>query len=352
MKITMLYGQWAQNIGNAFFNLGGEYVFEKAVPGAHIYRIMDQPNYRTLHNKFNGNPKNFWDPISTIDTDLVVLQGPVLNSWFGLSWESTLKNLFQRNKKYALHSASFFKFTEKELADVRTFLKKYPPAFISTRDSNAHDIIKSWELEIPLIDGIDAGFFVNLAYQPPKTIEGEQLIALNFDRYPEPELIAAEKEDPDIIIGQSSYDIIIPKRLNQSAAKSKVRAYVSELFDNRKLPSMLDKYKVVRPEHRFFPHMTKKIYKRSNSFSSDDPFTYLTCYANAAVTLSDRVHACVATLAYGNRAMLFTPSPRSALFERVGAKAIKTKCVKLDPTELAQLQQSHIGAIARVLRDI
>ena len=119
MKIAMLHGQWAQNIGNAFFNLGGEYVFQAADPKAQIYRIMDQPNYRTLHNKFDGNPKNFWDPASVIDTDLLILQGPVLNSWLSLSWENTLNKLFQRKRKYALHSASFFKFTKHEFAIVR-----------------------------------------------------------------------------------------------------------------------------------------------------------------------------------------------------------------------------------------
>jgi len=52
--------------------------------------------------------------------------------------------------------------------------------------------------------------------------------------------------------------------------------------------------------------------------------------ANTCLTLGDRVHACVITLAYGNPAMLFTPSPRSRLFDRVGLNDIRTKPVTLD----------------------
>ena len=347
MKIAMLHGQWAQNIGNAFFNLGGEYIFENAAPSASIFRIMDQPNYRTLHNKFKGNPDTFWDPIANIDTDLVVLQGPVLNAWFPLSWEKTIKALHARGAGYALHSCSFFKFTETEFTTVHHFLEKYPPLFISTRDSNAYEKIKSWGLDTPLIDGIDAGFFVNKAYTPPHLYEDEKVVTFNFDRYPEPNL----SEDPHglISISDRSYKLQSPRLLQKYSAQSKVRAYLGELFDNRQLPQKLGPYKIIRPEHRFFPHVTKKIYKRPAAYASDEPYTYLTNYANSVLTLSDRVHACVATLAYGGSAMLFTPSPRAGLFERIGASNIKREPTSITKSELEQQQDKHIEAIRAVL---
>lgn len=154
------------------------------------------------------------------------------------------------------------------------------------------------------------------------------------------------------MIGDSSYRLKIPKNLQAGAAKSKIYAYLSELFDRRALPEKLGGCTIIRPEHRFFPHVTKKIYKRGLAFASDEPYTYLTAYANSTVTLSDRVHACVATLAYGNRAMLFTPSPRSALFERVGVKQIKDRCVEIEPASLNELQKQHIDSISNALSSI
>lgn len=91
---------------------------------------------------------------------------------------------------------------------------------------------------------------------------------------------------------------------------------------------------ILRPEHRFNPHVTWKIYKQINAVASDEPFTYFNVYAHTVLTLSDRVHACVATLAYGNPAMLFTPSLRSALFDRLGLSEIRQRPVVLDPAQL------------------
>ena len=256
MKIALIHGQWAQNIGNAFFNLGGEYVFEQAAPSSTVYRIMDQPNYRLCIISSKATPKNFWDPISSLATDLVILQGPVLNSWLALSWEKTIRTLHDRGIKYAFHSSSFFKFTEREYETVQNFLLKYPPKFISTRDSSAYQILAEWDMGIPLIDGIDSGFFINRAYTPPHLYEDERVLTFNFDRYPEPYLT----EDPHglISIGDHSYELQSPRLLQKYSAQSKVRAYLAEIFDNRQLPQRLGPYKIIRPEHRFFPHMTKK----------------------------------------------------------------------------------------------
>ena len=56
-KVAIVSGQWGQNIGNAFFNLGGMHVMEQ-VFGQVSCIFQDQPNYRTLHNKFKGNPES------------------------------------------------------------------------------------------------------------------------------------------------------------------------------------------------------------------------------------------------------------------------------------------------------
>ncbi len=91
-------------------------------------------------------------------------------------------------------------------------------------------------------------------------------------------------------------------------------------------PTHVGAMRIVRPRHRTNPHLPLLLYGEANCVASDEPYTYLTVYANTALTLSDRVHACVASMAYGNEAMLFNPrTKRASLFDAVGAASIGTR---------------------------
>lgn len=350
MNIAIVGGQWGQNIGNAFFNLGGMYVFESIGP-SNVGFFQDQPNYRTLHNKFNGNPKNYIDLISRMKIDYVVLQGPVLNAWLRQSWETAFKELKKRDIKIIFHSCAFFKFTDKEINHVRKFFNDFPPHMVVTRDPETFKILNSFGVVKNIRSGIDAGFFVNKAH---KTFDiKDEYFVMNFDRYPEPNLeldinkINKNKnETREILINEKKWFISIPKFQNNLSHKSKIKAYIGDLLDRRRLKEKFDGMSIIRTEHRFFPHITNKIYKNPNSTASDEPWTYLNIYSNASFTLSDRVHACVATLSYGNSAMLFTPSPRKALFDRLKLSNISNELVKLDADYLKNEQDAHIQWIS------
>lgn len=346
-RVALVGGQWAQNVGNAFFNLGGEYVLQQVFGPGSVGFFQDQPNYRTLHNKFNGNPKNYVDFVRDLDIDYLVLQGPVLNGWMRVSWEETFKALRAKGVKIILLSCAFFKFRESEISAVKSFLEEYPPALISTRDNRSYEILKDWIPDVPKYNGIDSGFFLNRCVVPFRTRSDSPYVAINFDRYPEPSL---SLQDPGskynsrrIEIEGRTYFASVPKFLDKYAHKGKIIGYFADLFDRRKLPGEFDGRRIVRPEHRFFPHVTHKIYRQPNATASDEPWTYINIYANAEFTLSDRVHACVATLAFGHPAMLFTPSPRAALFGRLGLEAIREQLVELDLSRLREEQDAEIA---------
>ena len=61
----------------------------------------------------------------------------------------------------------------------------------------------------------------------------------------------------------------------------------------------------------------------------DTPPGFLIAYANSLLTLSNRVHANVATLSYGNKAMYFSDSKRAKLLDRVGLNEIYNKPMSL-----------------------
>lgn len=295
-----------------------------------------------------GNPRNYVDFLQYLDVDYLVLQGPVMNSWMQISWEETFKALRKSKVKIILLSCAFFKFRDSEIAAVKSFLEEYPPHLISTRDDRTYDIIKSWLPRVPKYNGIDSGFFLNRCVTPFRTKPEKPYITVNFDRYPEP-TISTTPLDPkrfnirSVELEGQSYYLGVPKFLDRYAHKGKIIGYFADLADRRKLPESLNNNAIVRPEHRFFPHVTHKIYRQPNATASDEPWTYISIYANSQFTISDRVHACVATLTYGKPAMLFTPSPRAALFKRLGLSQIKERLVSLNLDHLEQEQEYQIS---------
>ncbi len=335
VRATIVSGFWAQNIGNAFFNLGGQYAIEQVLGKGSAQFIQDQPGYWTLN--FRKNPKNAYDLIADANVEYLILQGPVLSQIYRKLWMSTLEQCMRRGVKIVLLGAALFRYSEEEIRDVREMLKLFPPHLVSTRDQESYDAIH--DIVPRCYAGIDSAFFVPHVYQPVPLCS--PIMVNNFDRFPEPRIETSS--DTDFKAGENCYliswqgkqiSISFPKSLYRFG-KGKVRCYLGSLIDCRKLNDEFLGHKIIRPEHRFSPHIKVKIYKRPNSIVSDEPFTYLTLYGNSALTLSDRVHACVATLAYGNPAMLFSLSPRTRIFDRLGISNIRNSpmTISLDKLE-------------------
>ena len=89
-----------------------------------------------------------------------------------------------------------------------------------------------------------------------------------------------------------------------------------------------------------------------NILISDIPDDYLHLYANTSATYSDRVHACIATLAFGNAARLFLSTPRAHLFDRVGAGDITQRLVRLDMDRLRAEKARQVDALRAILEEV
>ena len=57
-KVAYVGGYWGTNIGNAFFNIGADYVLKKVFGDENVKIIMDQPGYIQSFSKTKKNPKN------------------------------------------------------------------------------------------------------------------------------------------------------------------------------------------------------------------------------------------------------------------------------------------------------
>lgn len=340
-RVALVSGFWGQNIGNAFFNIGGKWILEKVFGVGNVAFIQDQPGYRTFHKQSRGNPRNAFDLIGHLDIDYLVLQGPLLTSTYRALWQKTFERLRRRKVKIILLGAAFFKYTQAELVAVRPFLEEFPPAVIVTRDSVTHKILTDWGFDA--YDGIDSAFFVPLAL-PKLALDIEPYVTLTFDRWPEPTIaIGSHKQSKQAFLLDGEYwSISKPSIATKLADLGKAEAYLGHLMDRRVLPDRLGNYHVIRPEHRSNPHITWKIYKHPRSLVSDEPFSYAALYSSAALTMTDRVHAAILTLAYGNAAMLFTPTPRSSVFSRFGLRVIGEEPVRISADRLGEEQAGEL----------
>lgn len=351
-KVALVYGFWGQNIGNAFFNIGGRWILDQIFPEAHIFEIQDQPGYRTFNRNRRGNPKNDVGLLKSIEADYIVLQGPIFTETFDILWRDTLQTLTERGTKIILLSAAFFRYTEKEIAAARRVLDDFPPALISTRDLQSYELIKDHAEHT--YAGIDSAFFVPKAYTPPNLLL-DPYITLNFDQYPEPKITVAKPQqlsgnfDCRFEYLDRDWGLKIPRFQNRMSKAGQWQCYLGAFLDFRKLPAEVDGLKVVRPEHRVNPDMIWKIYSQPNGLSSDEPYTYFTIYSQTQLTLSDRVHACVTTLAYGRPAMMFHPTPRGHIFERVGVKDIRKHPVQLDMDYLETERQKELDFLRQAV---
>jgi hypothetical protein len=151
----------------------------------------------------------------------------------------------------------------------------------------------------PSIKGIDCGFFLPHAYSP-FALELPPYAVVNFDGAPEPALD-------------------------------------------------LQGLRVIRTHHECFGPTDPGLAKAPDTMISDIPFDYLSLYAQAEEVHSDRVHACVAALAYGRRARLYNATPRGHLFEAAGAGDVRRQLVSLDGAALETTRQAQIEHVRRIL---
>ena len=63
---------------------------------------------------------------------------------------------------------------------------------------------------------------------------------------------------------------------------------------------------------------------------------------------SDRVHACIPTLAFGNKARLFSNSPRIALLENAKIPDVRERLVSIEG--LKEMQDKQIAFLASLLQ--
>ena len=348
-KIAYCTGFWCTNIGNAFFSLGVEYALKKLFGNENVTLVSDLQTYTDGIGKRLYPDKNQLEYISRLDVDYLVLAGPVLSKYFLPLWEKNLLRLEERGIRYILLSAGMMKMTDDAMKECRDFFMHHPPYIFASRDEKTFEAFG--EYADHAYNGICFSFFTPDYYTPCR-MTGSRYMVLNFDKISEPEITAGGESGFEF--EGVTYKITETGLLTKTAKKtdrfSDALIYAQSFLPQKQRESRIGDFEVIRTDHRFHPHYRSKIYAQPNSFCADLPYGYLNLYANAALTLSDRVHACAVTLAYGHSAMLFAETNRKGLLERVGATEITNKPVKLDLNKLEEEKTAMLNWLRAVLK--
>ncbi|MBL4697611.1 MAG: polysaccharide pyruvyl transferase family protein [Phycisphaerales bacterium] len=348
-RIGVLTGYWSTNIGNAFFQLGAVYALQQAYPQAHVFPIGDQAGYWKTSK---GNPKNSIDYAKHLDLDALVILGPYIRPEMSGIVSDLIRTQHEKGAKIIVLAAGMMQYDKGTIELSRSLMKECPPHIFTTRDTETYDALG--DLAEFSFDGVDVATFVSDLF-PKIPTDIEPYIALNFDQIPEPVInpdsVFTGRVDRSFCFEDQTWNVRHPKRRTELCYKHRAYIFLDSMLGLNTGPERIDGKLVVRTDHRYNPFLMKKNYRAPMMYSGDVPYSYLNIYANTDLTISNRVHACVATTAYGNPAMLFTRSPRAYLLKRLGLDRIKDEPQRVDLGFLSDEKLKLIAWLGDRLRE-
>lgn len=351
MKVAYCTGFWCTNIGNGFFSLGVAHVLKQILGNENVTMVSDYQTYTTSYGRRVFPHKNQLDYIAKLDVDYIVLAGPVLSKYFLSLWKDTLLALKERGVGYMILSCGTMKLDAASKIEIKKFFDACPPYIFTSREADTYQAFGSHAINA--YDGICFSFFAPDYYSPCKVDFGRPYWISNFDKIIEPQIWAEDASRSHTHAFEfdgTKYFLNSPATIAKRTDRfTDALIYAHSFLPPPRREDYVGKYMLVRTDQRFHPHFRSKIYAQQNSFCADIPYGYINLYANAELTLSDRVHSCAVTLAYGHAAMLFIKTNRVGLLERVGAADVVNEPVKLDMQKLNAEKAAMVGWLEKVL---
>ena len=331
MKIASVKGWWSTNIGNSLFQISAEGIFKEL--NAKVITVPDVPGFMNVKK---GNPKNYFEFMDYLDVDYYCIHGPFFRKEFDKIYLNNLLKLKKRGVKLIGLGVGAMHYDASSISYYNQWIKECDFDLITTRDELTFNFLKGKVSK--LYNGFDLGFLIKFYKPQPDFIENKKLICFNFDQIPEP--IFYENSNGIIQIDDKSFSYKKSLSNEPRGMLKKIFPYIRPFFKKFK-QEQFNGYEIIRTDHRFNPYSRSKIYADKNTFAMDTPEGYLLAYANSKLTLSNRVHANVATLSYGNQSMYFSDSKRATLLDRLGLGEIYNKPMKLN-TDLLDDEKNQL----------
>lgn len=334
MNVGLFTSVYFNNIGNGFIDLGAEEALKRALPeNADLIKISQCANFAASMSRsftLKENPIVNWiwvhtmqkfakmlhdktyKTVSTLDVmsvpkivmlDYLIIPGCVLTVPFFTIYGKLLKEKVEQGCKIVFLGASGNFYTDYEINTVSKWLAELKPYAIMTRDSVAYGHYAKYSVHS--YNGIDNVFFVNLLNLPKvKTIPGKYVIV--------------NLEEPK---HQGLKDELVKKLMSEGN-------------------------NIIYTNHKPYPYPIVSKMIKKGIVVSDYPLDYLILYKNASAVYSDRVHACIPMLSFGNMAKLITDSPRKALFENVNITVTEDGLMKISNlNDLLEQQITYLASL-------
>jgi len=351
---------WSPNIGNAFFALGIHYLLRRAIPDARVFLFSDQSAYLNLlpGPNYRREPENSIRYLEHVRPDYIVLAGSLLTAEFPREWGASLRALYEAGTKILLIGVGQYGYDQREVKLCRDLLGQYPPYVFVSRDHQTYESFR--DVAEFSYDGIDGAYFTPEVFQPVRT-DLPPYVVLNFDKTPEPRintLTNSPSRSESLLYRTVSFEF---HGREWQVQFSRIRLAMSRLIGkgtgfilgplglHGTRQGQVEDFMVVRTDHQLNPIMIRRIFRGPNAFAGDIPYTYLNIYAQTELTLTDRIHAALVTMAYGRPAMLFSRSGRASIIERIGGGAgVTREPTLLDMDILTREKQSMVDFLRSV----
>jgi len=324
-------GGWPNNIGNAFIDLGANYLLRQIFPLGTIGFASEAPRWffekwckgRGQHgtrspsahlskrffpwfNGYKGQPKlhsSLADPANALDigavacADIIVIAGMAMCQEFVEINGPSIRAQVQSGTPLLLLGTGGLTYDDRERIVFSDFMREMKPVVFVSRDRVAYEAYA--DLAQYSKDGVDCGFFVANKFLP-FPLKLPPYIVFCFDMSDEPHMDAGDKV-------------------------------------------------VIRAHHDCWDQVPDWQLVKPQTLISDLPTDYLSLYANADEVHSDRVHACVAALSYGRRARFYGNTPRANLFHSVGASNIGRELTSIPRGILSKKQEEIVDFVRKAL---
>lgn len=273
----------------------------------------------------------------TGDVDAVMFAGPMFDMNFRKLFAPAFKQAREAGQKIFLVSAGGINYNPAEAEHCRSVLEEFKPDLLWTRDSETYDMLGAYVKNAH--SGVCGAWFTPDYYPGYDTPSLGNYFCSAFDFRPEPAMSVLERA----LHG----DAQLPGDGIDNAKKT---ARIRRVLQ-RGLPSELGGNTIIRPTHRPANHPITN-FTNPNTFAAYTPYGYLNLYRNARFTITDRLHASVVTMAYGNPAYLYLRSKRGYLLKSAGIEYDHGKRLTVDPTYLAERKASVVRFISETIATI
>ena len=303
MKVIIENSTW-NNIGDAFYQSTIFSLFKKNYPNCEIL-MGDGPIKRAFRPRTNKQFENMFQLMQHQKADYHVFSGPILKHLLDVYKEKIIE-IVKRGANYALISVSSAGISEEECKPIGDFFRKYPPILFTSRDEDTFFKFSKY-ISQNCYNGICTAFLVG-RFLPVDEIElPHQFFISSFYSELEPYYFC----DKEVTVNT----IDVKRKKTYLNLSHDISRHLNFL---RPQQSKLGDHLILRVHNDLSTHYKHIKFSHPNSFMSFNPLSYLSLYKSTNFTISDRIHACAVTLAFGKPCRLFSDSPRAGIFNRLG----------------------------------